>query len=118
MQILWQENARDKQQCPAYDQVDSDTSTEIIDNVIVVNAVQPGDEIYAQMFINNKPVVFQVDSGASVNIVPSKHLRGADHIIAPSKKKLMMWNRITMNIEGVCRVKLFNPKTDQKYSIK
>ncbi|XP_011664712.2 uncharacterized protein K02A2.6-like [Strongylocentrotus purpuratus] len=139
------EHPRDKNKCPAYgqtckacgkqnhfanvcmlskrmhqvnDPADSDSSTEYIDNVtITINTVKPRDEVYARMMINEKAVDFQVDSGASANILPLRHLEGADYVLKPSKKKLMMWNEITMAIEGVSRVKMLNPKTKQKYSV-
>ena len=142
-----QEHAWDKKQCPAYGQscnrcgiqdhfakmcqkqrihkVDDDddsshteSSTEFIDTVtLTVNSVQPRHDVFAVMEINDKTINFQVDSGASVNILPAKHLADTDYVIKPRHKKLIMWNKSTMDAEGVCRIKLRNPKTMRKYSV-
>ena len=138
------EHPRDKQQCPAYgqtckacggsnhfakvcnkkrvnrvdEQAESDTSTEYIDNVtVVINSLQTKDDVYAQMFINDSPVVFQVDSGASVNVLPKKHLQGTECTLQPTEKKLKMWNKSATNAEGTCRLKVLNPKTNRRYSV-
>jgi len=50
--------------------------TTVEDQTEVVNAVSAAKEVIARMTVNNTPVVFQVDSGASVNILPRSYLRG------------------------------------------
>ncbi|XP_059840250.1 uncharacterized protein LOC132401918 [Hypanus sabinus] len=140
------EHVRDKQQCPAYgqacgirnhfakvckqkpvhrveaqsdDQTDSDSSTKFIDNVILVaNSLKTKDDVFAQMLINGKPIDFQDHSRSSINILPRKYLEGVDHTPRQCTKKLMMWNKTTMDAEGMCRVKLHNPTTNRKYSVK
>ena len=54
-----------------------------------VCAVEPSDEthpreIYAEMLIDDKPVQFQVDCGASINILPEEFIR--DEEILPTTK--------------------------------
>ena len=35
-------------------------------------------EIYAQMLINEKPIKFHIDFGATVNVLPSKYVNKGD----------------------------------------
>lgn len=100
----------------AQEQGDSDTSTEYVD---VINQVESGtrDDVFAQMLMGDTPVAFQVDSGASINILPRKHLNGTDYVLNPTKTKLMMWNKTMIASQAKCRLKLRNPKTAKKYSV-
>ena len=41
-------------------------------------------EIYAQMLINEKPIKFHIDCGATVNVLPSKYVNKED--IQPTKR--------------------------------
>ena len=68
------------------------------------------------MMVKGKPIVFQLDSGASVNILNEKHVMGK--ILEHSNKTLVMWNGADVKPLGVCRVKMINPKTGQKYAVK
>ena len=52
-----------------------------------VNAISER-EIYAQMRINEKPVKFHSDCGATVNVLPIKYVNAKD--IKPSKRVLQM----------------------------
>ena len=55
-----------------------------------VHAVGFAKEIYAEMLIDNKKVNFQIDCGASINIIAAKHAEG--HKIKSTTKTLRMWN--------------------------
>ena len=87
------------------------TTPETTDNV---NAISER-EIYAQMLINEKPIKFHIDCGATVNVLPIKYVNSKD--IKPSNCVLQMWNKTELKPEGTCRVTLRNPKNHQKYSI-
>ena len=80
----------------------------------VVNAVMDR-EIYANMLIDNKPVKFHIDCGATVNVLPSKYVNIAN--IKPTKRVLQMWNKTELKPKGVCRVKMRNPNNNRKYSV-
>ena len=88
-----------------YGQVDSITIKE------KVNAVSQ-EMIKAEMMVKGKPIDFQLDSGASVNILNEKHVmvKTLEH----SNKTLVMWNGAEVKPLGECRVKMINPKTGQK----
>ena len=72
-------------------------------------------EIYSEMILKGKAIRFQVDSEATVNVLPAKYV-GHDEI-NPTKKFLQMWNRSELKHEGVTRVKIRNPRNDKKYSV-
>ena len=88
-----------------YGQVDSVTIKE------KVNAVSQ-EMIKAEMMVKGKPIAFQLDSGASVNILNEKHVMGKT--LEHSNKTLVMWNGAEVKPLGVCRVKMIYPKTGQK----
>ena len=92
-----------------YGQVDSVTIKE------KVNAVSQA-MIKAEMMVNGKPIAFQLDSEASVNILNEKHVMGKT--LKHSNKTLVMWNGAEVKPLGECRVKMINSKTGQKYAVK
>ncbi len=69
------------------------------------------------MLIDGKTINFQVDSGASVNIISKNCLKGTTYTTTKNPKTLLMWNKSTLQAEGVCKLKLLNPKLNKKYSL-
>ena len=80
-----------------------------------VHAVGFAKEIYAQMLIDSKKVNFQIDCGASINIITAKHTQG--HEIKATTKTLRMWNGSQVKPMGSARFILRNPKTRKKYFV-
>ena len=74
----------------------------------------PKKFIYAEMLIDSKKVNFQIDCGASINIITAKHAQG--HEIKATTKTLRMWNGSQVKPMGSARIILRNPKT-RKYSV-
>ena len=72
-------------------------------------------QIFAKMLVDLKPVKFQIDSGASVNLIP-RNLAG-DVEITPTEKALLMWNSTEMKPLGTAQIKLINPATEKKYKV-
>ena len=72
-------------------------------------------EIYAKMLINEKPVKFHIDCGATVNVLTSKYVNKDN--IQPMQRVLQMWNKTALKPEGVCCVAMRNPKNRKKYSV-
>ena len=72
-------------------------------------------EIHAQLLIANQPVSFQIDCGATVNILPEKYATGSD--LKPTSKRLCMWNNSEVIPLGTTRVITKNPKNNKRYSI-
>jgi transposase InsO family protein len=96
---------------------ESDDSSDF-ENVYAVGHNNPRDkkEVYAKMLLNNEMVRFQIDCGATVNLLPKKYIRGK--ALRPTTKKLQMWNKSELEPEGSCFVPLRNPKNGKKYRVK
>jgi hypothetical protein len=91
--------------------------SEIIGCVSSVNNVKSSEkQIFAKFLIDEKTVKFQIDCGASVNILPKKFIgeRGVQNC---STKTLRMWNNSEMKPLGKCRVTIRNRKTRKKYYV-
>ena len=67
-----------------------------------------------RMSVEGKDVDFLIDTGASVNVLPSKY---ATQQLEPYEGKLLMWNNSETQPKGQCRLKLINLKTSKKYSV-
>ena len=80
-----------------------------------IHAVGFAKGIYAEMLVDNKKVNFQIDCGASINIIPAKHAQG--HEIKSTTKTLRMWNGSQLKPIGTARIIMRNPKTRKKYSV-
>ena len=72
--------------------------------------------IYTEMLVDKTEVKFQVDSGASVNVISVDFV--ADEKLEPTTKKLQMWNDTTLKSLGSCQLTLHNPKNKKKFSVK
>ena len=67
------------------------------------------------MLIDKKPVKYQLDCRASVNLLPIKYIRNRE--IVPCDRTLVMWNGTKMKPAGTCRINIRNSKTGKKYSV-
>ena len=67
------------------------------------------------MLVDNNKVNFQIDCGASINIIPAKHAQG--HEIKSTTKTLRMWNGSQLKPIGTAQIIMRNPKTIKKYSV-
>ena len=67
------------------------------------------------MIRKGKEICFQVDCGATVNVLPAKYV--GHEKINPTKKVLQMWNKTELKHEGVTCVMIRNPRNDKKYSV-
>jgi len=80
-----------------------------------VHAVGFAKEIYPEMLVDNKKVIFQIDCGASIKIIPAKHAQG--HEIKSTSKTLRRWNGSQHKAIGTARIIMRSPKTRKKYSV-
>ena len=71
--------------------------------------------VYTEMLINKDKVIFQVDCGASVNIVNEKYTKGKD--VQPATKALKMWNGSELRPIGITRLIVKNSKIGKKFSV-
>ena len=65
---------------------------------------------------NKTEVIFQVDTGASVNVLPSKY-HPADLPLTPVKKTLRAWSNNTITPMSSYRHSVRNPMNRRRYSI-
>lgn len=99
-------------------QEDEDTPDDEEDAQYVMKvATQNGNNkaIMTSMKVDNNDVQFQVDCGASVNViphslVPNVQLQACDTV-------LFMWNSSKINPIGKCRIVITNSKTKKRYSV-
>ena len=68
------------------------------------------------MQVGNEAVKFQIDCGASVNVLPLKFVK--DVQLLPCTKTLVMWNGTKVKPLGSCTLPVINPKNDGKYQVK
>jgi hypothetical protein len=76
--------------------IESDEDQEEI-SVVKVQAMKD-KAVFAEMLVQQKPVRFQVDCGASANILPYKHAGNVD--LAPCSQSLVMWNGTRASLWG------------------
>ena len=95
---------------------DSQESESEVEYVLKVsNKCGSNRDIMAQMEIGGKVVSFQVDCGATTNVIPRSLV--PDEELYPSHTPLHMWNNTTIEPIGKCRVVLRNCKNKKKYSV-
>ena len=71
--------------------------------------------IYADMIINKHTVKFQLDTGATANIIPRKYV--PEGAIVGTTSTLTMWNGATFIPVGTARLDVTNPKSGNVYSL-
>lgn len=74
-----------------------------------------GKEILAKMLLGEQEVQFQIDSGATVNVLPVKFAAGLE--LEAYNKTLKMWNSTVLIPLGKRRMSIRNPTNGKKYSI-
>jgi len=98
---------------------DSDTGSEYeCINMVISNRITTTSLIYAEMLIKGEPepIKFQVDSGASVNVIPRRYVE--EKSITASTKVLQMWNETKKQPCGESRIRMTNPANGKKYAVK
>ena len=72
--------------------------------------------IFVKMLLNDVRVDFQVDCGASANILPCKYVKKRK--ISVCDRTLVMWNGSKVKPMGTCVVPVINPRNQKKYDVK
>lgn len=70
--------------------------------------------VHAKMLVGDNLVTFQIDSGATANLIPLKYVNVE---IQNTEKSLQMWNKNDLKPIGSCVLRLKNPKTMKKYKV-
>lgn len=100
---------------------DSDSSTEAATGTDFIHSVssKPSShdtihkEAKCKMMIGGKEVIFQIDTGSTVNTLP---LSFAKHV-KPTNRVLKTWNHSSQVPVGMCTRNVCNPVTGQKWPI-
>lgn len=90
--------------------VDSESEESEDEVLLAVGGGQKNKTIKAEMLINKQKIVCQVDSGASVNVISSKHVN-SKHQVEACTTKLHVYNGETIKAEGRVKLELVNPRT-------
>ncbi|XP_041362042.1 uncharacterized protein K02A2.6-like [Gigantopelta aegis] len=100
----------------------SEGSLMSVDAIAEVAAVNVGGEtyptrIFADMIVNGQKVNFQIDSGASVNVISEAVYSGlSEEKLETGNTTLIMFNKSQIKPVGKCRLRILNPKTKKEYS--
>ena len=94
---------------------DSETSKEEWIKAVHSKDHKSSTEVKCHLLIgpSRTEVAFQIDTGASVNILPESYA----HNIVDTNKKLTMWNNTDVSPLGTCRTTARNPANNKKYSV-
>ena len=84
-------------------------------SVVRVQALR-GRYVYARMLVRQQLVQFQVDCGASANILPLRYTEGEE--LDSCSQTLVMWNGTKVTPVGSCALPVVNPKTNEKYKVR
>ncbi|XP_055492867.1 uncharacterized protein K02A2.6-like [Leucoraja erinacea] len=82
----------------------------------VKNSHSQGQQLFAGMKIGEKLVDFQIDCGATCNIIPID-LLNPDTQLEHTDKVLVMYNKTKLTPLGTCKVKVRNPRNNKLYRL-
>ena len=89
-------------------------------NNLAINAVSqspPKNKVFASMIIKGRQIGFQIDSGATCNVLP-------EHFVPPGTKveksdhSLRLYSQALLPINGICKLKAVNPKIQTEYTVR
>ena len=86
-------------------------------NINTVRKVSPqeGAAIYATLHVEGCPVRFQLDTGASCNIIRVHDLKGVGRVrLNPTEKSLCMYDGSVTKQKGVCMLHVENLRTNTR----
>ena len=72
--------------------------------------------VFSKMLVKQQPIRFQIDCGASANILPLKYAK--DEELAPCSQTLVMWNGTKVKPVGTCALKVMNPRNNEKFKVR
>ena len=88
-----------------------------IESIRAVHVVDNGGhQIYGEVNINDFPVRIQIDSGATVNVIPMRYI--GDNHATPTATVLQMWNKTRVIPVGEAEVELHNPANNKRFKVK
>ena len=72
--------------------------------------------LFATVSLVNSMVKFQLDSGATCNLLPAKYLEDRNEL-TPTRKRLTMYNDTMIKPLGTCKMVVRNPKNARSYHV-
>ena len=99
----------------AVEQCNFDSDSDVSISSVTVAGVDLDSPIFCKMNVNGRMATFQVDSGATVCVLPRKYVK--DLNIRPVAVNLRMWNSTGEKALGKCKVPTVNPATGKRYKI-
>lgn len=101
-----------------YEDIMSVTATEIqtVTNKGDREDKAKSSQLFAGMLVEKKLVKFQIDCGATCNIIPI-NLVNPDTQMEHTKKVLVMYNKTKLYPLGKCKVKVRNPRNQKLYQL-
>lgn len=105
-------------QLPDFSEEDSDDYLFTVESVSAVHSKDIPKKIFANMQLKDETVKFQLDCGATVNILPEDiyHLIFHDPqmtLLQPSRTTLVMFNKSELKPLGRVKLETWNPKNEQ-----
>ena len=97
---------------------ESDSSAEMVFSVTSesVNSVSnTSGSIYTKMELKDRDDKFQVDCGATVNVISQKYVHNES--LEKSNTMLTMYNKTALKPIGKCRIIMRNPTNGKKYNV-
>lgn len=85
-------------------------------NTVTKEKQRPPSKLFAAMLLGQEQIKFQLDCGASCNIIPVNLLNPATPI-EKTEQVLVMYNKSTLQPIGKCKVKLRNPRNKKLYRL-
>ncbi|XP_041460922.1 uncharacterized protein K02A2.6-like [Lytechinus variegatus] len=78
---------------------------------------RPKKRIFANMMVRGHSVRFQVDCGATCNVLPSSCIDTSTMSLQPTKGLLSMYNMSTEQPMGKCTIEVVNPKNQEIFDV-
>lgn len=103
--------------------VEPDNDTESVMVVETISVIEPAAKrLFARFIIGDTPVRFQLDCGATVNVLPQKIYERVTRDyklkrLQATNTQLVMYNKSMMTPCGKCRLQLTNPKNQKTHMI-
>ena len=83
----------------------------------VNNVCSQNTDVKCVMLIKKIPVKFQIDTGATANLLPHKYLP-SNARTEPTDIKLRMWNKTEISALCTAEIVLKNPKNKKKHNVR
>lgn len=88
-------------------------------NNLEINTVSQSpvnNKIFASMLIRGREISFQLDSGATCNVLP-EHFVPPATTVKTSDHSLHLYGKALLARKGICKLKVTNPKTQIDYTV-